>query len=113
MVYSVQSAVYSVTMFAIIKSAEFDAWLRGLKDRRAMMRIQARLDRVALGNLGDVEPVGEGVSELRIHYGPGYRLYFLQQGTVLVVMLCGGDKSSQQRDIKCAKRLAQAWRKEP
>ncbi len=74
------------------------------------MRILARLDRLVLGNLGDVCPVGHGLSELRIHYGPGYRLYCMQPGMNVVVMLCGGDKSSQPRDIEQAKIIAKDWR---
>lgn len=97
-------------MFEIIQSATFARWLATLKDRQARMRIHARLDRVALGNFGDAEPIGEGLSELRIHHGPGYRLYYMQRGMRVVVMLCGGDKSSQARDIEQAKRIAQEWR---
>ncbi len=74
------------------------------------MRIHARLDRMALGNFGDAQPVGEGLTELRIHYGPGYRLYCMRRGTYVAVMLCGGDKSSQSRDIEQAKIIAQDWR---
>ncbi len=74
------------------------------------MRILARLDRVAMGNFGDTQPVGGGLTELRIHHGPGYRLYCMQRGMRLVVMLCGGDKSSQSRDIERAKIIAQDWR---
>ena len=74
------------------------------------MRILARLDRVALGNFGDAQPIGGGLTELRIHYGPGYRLYCMQCGMRVVVMLCGGDKSSQSRDIEQAKIIAQDWR---
>ena len=77
------------------RTTVFDEWLRGLKDRRARAAILSRLDRLALGLFGDIEPVGAGVSELRIHYGPGYRVYFMHRGPVLVVLLCGGDKSSQ------------------
>lgn len=69
----------------------------------------ARLDRLAFGHAGDVAPVGEGISELRIHHGPGYRVYFQRRGDTIVVLLCGGDKSTQQRDIKTAKRLAKEW----
>jgi len=97
-------------MFEIIQSATFARWLAHLKDHQARMRIHARLDRVALGNFGDAEPIGEGLSELRIHHGPGYRLYCMQRGMRVVVMLCGGDKSSQARDIEQAKRIAQEWR---
>ena len=81
----------------------FVEWLRGLNDRQARTRIEARLARVAVGNLGDVEPVGEGVMELRIDWGPGYRVYFGRIGQVVVLLLCGGDKRTQQRDIKHAK----------
>jgi putative addiction module killer protein len=88
-------------MFEIVQSATFSRWLGDLKDQKARMRIHARLDRLALGNYGDVRPVGEGLSELRIHYGPGYRV---------VVMLCGGNKSSQERDIEQAKIIAKDWR---
>ena len=73
-------------------------------------RIAARLDRLASGNPGDAQPVGDGVSELRINYGPGYRVYFIQRGPVLIILLCGGDKSSQDRDIKQAKVLAEQWK---
>ena len=78
-------------------------WLQGLNDRQARARIEARLARVAVGNLGDVEPVGEGVLELRIDWGPGYRVYFSRLGNVIVLLLCGGDKRTQQKDIKRAK----------
>lgn len=93
-------------MFEIIKSETFDSWFKGLRDRRAAARINARLRRVSLGNLGDVAPVGDGVSEMRIFYGPGYRIYFVQEGQALIVLLCGGDKSTQKKDIKRAKELA-------
>ena len=78
----------------------------GLRDRRAKARIQARIDRLELGHFGDVTPVGEGVSELRIFYGPGYRVYFVQRGPVVVILLSGGDKSTQDSDIVKAKELA-------
>ena len=81
----------------------FEAWLDDLKDKRAVARVLARLARVRLGNPGDCKPVGEGVSELRVDYGPGYRVYFGQQGQTLVVLLCGGDKRTQDRDIRLAK----------
>lgn len=97
-------------MVELIRSATFDRWLTGLQDRRAVARIVARLDRLAGGNPGDVQPVGNGVSELRIHYGPGYRVYFLQRGPVMIVLLCGGDKSSQEKDIIQAKALAAEWK---
>lgn len=97
-------------MKELIRSEVFDRWLSCLRDRRAVARITARLDRLATGNPGDVEPVGEGVSELRINYGPGYRVYFIQRGPVLVILLCGGDKSTQSKDIRQAKALAEQWR---
>lgn len=93
-------------MFEILKTKTFSRWLSGLRDRRAVARINARLRRVSAGNLGDVESVGDGVSELRIPYGPGYRLYFIRQGAAIIVLLCGGDKSTQRKDIALAKALA-------
>jgi putative addiction module killer protein len=97
-------------MAELIRSATFARWLSGLRDRRAVARIAARLDRLASGNPGDAQPVGDGVSELRINYGPGYRVYFIQRGPVLIILLCGGNKSSQDRDIKQAKALAAQWK---
>jgi len=97
-------------VFEIFQSATFAQWLGDLKDGQARMRILARLDRVVLGNFGDAQPVGEGISELRIHYGPGYRLYCLRSGVRVVVVLCGGDKSSQARDIEQAKAIAADWK---
>ena len=85
----------------------FADWLDGLADQVAVARIVVRIRRLELGNPGDVKPVGGGVSELRIDYGPGYRLYFSQRGSALVVLLCGGDKSNQKKDIALAKRMAQ------
>ncbi len=93
-------------MLEVRKTGAFEAWLMGLKDQRGKAKIVARIDRLALGNPGDVSPVGEGVSELRIHFGPGYRVYFVRRGKALVVLLCGGDKGSQERDIAQAKSLA-------
>ena len=93
----------------IIKSSVFNEWLSGLRDRKAAYRIKARLDRLACGNQGDAKPVGAGVSEIRIDHGPGYRVYFIQRGPVMVVILCGGDKSSQSDDIEQAKRLADVF----
>ena len=95
-------------MVEVRKTATFAEWLRGLRDLRAAARIQIRIDRLALGNPGDVRPVGEGVSELRIDYGPGYRIYILQRRAFALV-LWGGDKSSQEVDIAKAKRLAKEW----
>ncbi len=102
--------VYTLFMYEIVKSATFDHWLNGLRDARARVRIQARIDRLALGNAGDVKPVGDGLSELRIDYGPGYRVYYMQRGDVLIVLLCGGDKGTQTADIKRAKMIATEWR---
>ena len=90
------------------QTREFAAWFKALRDRRAKARIISRLDRVALGNLGDVKQVGGGVSELRVHAGPGYRLYFTQRGQRLVLLLCGGDKSSQRADIARARDIVVA-----
>ncbi len=90
-----------------IRSTEiFSKWFNNLKDRRARARIQARIDRVEMGNFGDVAPVGEGISELRIFYGPGYRVYFVQRNSVVVILLSGGDKTSQKSDIVKAKKIA-------
>jgi len=88
------------------QTAEYTQWFASLRDRLAKTRIDIRVRRLSLGNAGDVKPVGEGVSELRIDYGPGYRVYFVQQGIVLIVLLAGGDKSTQDRDIRVAKQLA-------
>lgn len=93
-------------MIEIRKTDAFVEWLDGLRDILARARVQARIERLAVGNPGDVEPVGEGVSELRINYGPGYRVYFKQRGRKLVILLAGGDKSTQAKDIKTALRLA-------
>lgn len=93
-------------MIEIRETVAFSEWLQALKDARAKARIAARTQRLAFGNPGDVRPVGEGVSELRIDYGPGYRVYYMQRGKVLIILLCGGDKSSQERDIKVALKLA-------
>lgn len=97
-------------MVEVLKSATFDRWLRKLKDRRAAARVQVRIDRLAAGNPGDVKPVGNGVSELRIDYGPGYRVYYLQDGDRLIVLLCGGNKASQDKDILAAKQIAEDWK---
>jgi len=92
-------------MLTISKSQSFDKWFDGLKDTKGRFRIQARIDRAELGNFGDCEPVGEGVSEMRIHFGPGYRVYFAQRGLLIVLLLVGGDKSTQAKDIKAAIKL--------
>ena len=94
-------------MIEIRKTEIFAKWLDGLHDIRARARILARIERLAAGNPGDVKPVGEGVSELRIGYGPGYRVYYKKHGQQVVILLAGGDKSTQTKDIKTALRLAQ------
>jgi len=99
-------------MIEIIRSAVFSDWLRELSDSRARVRVQVRIDRMAEGNLGDVKSVGDGLSEVRIDYGPGYRVYFTYHGRHLVILLCGGDKSSQRRDIKQASLIAKAWKEQ-
>ena len=93
-------------MYELRQTARFAAWLAGLRDERARARILKRLDRAGQGNLGDVAPVGGGVSEMRIFYGSGYRVYFVQRGSELIVLLCGGDKSTQRADIDEARALA-------
>jgi putative addiction module killer protein len=93
-------------MYTVYQTDEFLAWLDGLKDKRAQIRIAARLRQVEAGNLGDWQPIEGGVSELRVDFGPGYRLYFTRRGRVIIMMLNAGDKSSQQRDIRRALNLA-------
>ena len=93
-------------MKVIYTTEQFDNWLSNLRDQQAKRRVQARIDRAEDGNFGDCEPVGEGVSEMRIHYGPGYRVYFAQRGMEIVVLLAGGDKRTQAKDIKTALKLA-------
>ncbi|MFT3931156.1 MAG: type II toxin-antitoxin system RelE/ParE family toxin [Spongiibacteraceae bacterium] len=95
-----------MTTMEIRKTDFFAQWLDALRDLQARARIQVRIERLAAGNPGDVQAVGEGVSEMRIHCGPGYRLYFKQQGRELIILLAGGDKSTQANDIKTALRLA-------
>jgi putative addiction module killer protein len=93
-------------MFEIRQTAVFSAWLSKLRDGRAKAKIAARIDRLALGNPGDVKPVGHGVSEMRVDHGPGYRVYFVRRARIVIVLLCGGDKSSQAGDIKTAMSMA-------
>ena len=97
-------------MIELIKTDLFDRWLAGLRDLQARARIEVRIRRLSLGNPSDVKPVGEGLSELRIDYGPGYRVYFMRRGPLVVLLLCGGDKSSQKRDITLAKTIAAQWK---
>ena len=97
-------------MIEVLESATFKHWIQRLGDRAAVARINARLRNVSLGNKGDARAVGKGLFEMRVHCGPGYRLYCLRDGAT-VVLLCGGDKGSQRRDIERAGRLARHWRK--
>lgn len=99
-------------MITLRQTDVFAAWMAGLRDHRLRARIAARIDRLALGNPGDVQPVGAGISELRIHAGPGYRVYFVQRGATLIILLCGGDKSTQKADIQRAKVLASTLEEE-
>jgi putative addiction module killer protein len=98
-------------MLELKQTEQFQKWRTRLKDERTRAMIASRLDRLAYGHSGDAAPVGEGISELRIHYGPGYRIYFHQQGNTAVILLCGGNKSTQTKDIKAAKRLLDEWMK--
>jgi putative addiction module killer protein len=102
--------VYSCYVVEVVQSATFAKWLSKLGDRRARARVQVRIDRLALGHPGDVKSLGDGVSELRIDYGPGYRLYFARRGPIIIVLLCGGTKSTQQSDIRRAIEIAKNWR---
>jgi putative addiction module killer protein len=99
-------------MIQLKQTETFRKWRAKLKDDRAHALIASRLDRLAFGNAGDVKPVGHGVSELRIDHGPGYRIYFQMRGKTIIVLLCGGDKRTQKRDIEIAKRLAAEWSEE-
>lgn len=91
----------------IRQTTTYEKWFEALKDRNARMRINIRIRRLASGNPGDVKPVGNGISEIRINYGPGYRVYLIQKGNRLIILLCGGDKSTQSRDIKKAQELTE------
>jgi putative addiction module killer protein len=93
-------------MIQIQQTETYAKWFAGLRDRVARARIDIRIRRLSLGNAGDTKPVGEGVSELRVDHGPGYRIYFIQRGEVVIVLLAGGDKSTQDKDIRNAKALA-------
>ena len=100
---------FTVTMLEIFRSETFDRWLLGLRDPHARARIEARILRLSRGNPGDVKPVGSGVSEMRIDYGPGYRVYLARRGEFVVLLLCGGDKRTQQADIERAIEIAEDW----
>jgi len=99
-------------MFEILRSSDFDRWLSGLRDAKAKARLLLRFKQAAAGNLGDCRPVGDGVSEMRVHIGAGYRVYFMRTGNRIYLLLTGGDKDSQSRDIARAKELAAKWREE-
>ena len=99
-------------MNTLLRTAEFDRWLKGVRDRVAQARIAQRLDAAVIGHFGDCEPVGDGISEMRIHVGAGYRVYFTRRAAVVYVLICGGDKTSQQRDVKRAKQLLKLLPKE-
>lgn len=94
----------------MVQTDLFRAWLADLRDRRAAARILVRIARLADGNPGDVKPVGEGLSEMRIDHGPGYRVYFVRRGSILIIVLCAGDKATQDKDIRQAKALAKEWK---
>jgi putative addiction module killer protein len=93
-------------MIALVQTDDFAAWLAALRDDKGKAHILDRLNRATFGNFGECEPAGDGVSEVRIHFGPGYRVYFMRQGAVVYLLLCGGNKKSQRRDIAKAKRMA-------
>jgi putative addiction module killer protein len=93
-------------MIEVRRTKCYTEWVAGLKDRNAVARVDARIRRLSLGNTGDFKFVGDGICELRIDYGPGYRVYYVQRGKLIVILLCGGDKQSQDRDIKAAKAMA-------
>ena len=95
----------------LIRSDAYDDWLKHLRDERAKAHIYARVDRLENGNPGDVKPVGDGISEMRIHYGSGYRVYYKDTGKEIIILLCGGDKSTQQVDIAAAKKIAEQYGK--
>jgi putative addiction module killer protein len=99
--------VYSISMFEVKRTDAFDEWLKELRNSKGRTKIQARIDRLANGNPGDVGPIGEGLSEMRIDFGPGYRVYYARAGKTLYLLLCGGDKGSQDADIQNAHAM---WR---
>ena len=96
-------------MYELLKSSTFDAWLRGLRDRDAKARIEVRIRRLSLGNPGQFRSLKDGINELKIDHGPGYRVYYTFKGKTLILLLCGGDKSSQNKDIRLATEIAACW----
>lgn len=96
---------YSAGVIEFLRTAEFDTWLRALRDAKGKARIAARIRSAEAGNFGDCHAVGHGISEMRIHTGPGYRVYFARQGEIVYILICGGDKSTQRHDIKLAKTI--------
>lgn len=108
MVYFLYFLGYNIIVIEIRQTEIFSDWFKSLRDKRAKARISARIDRASMGNFGDCAPVGEGVSEMRIHYGTGYRVYFTQRGRELIIILAGGDKHTQDKDIKTALELARS-----
>ncbi len=101
--------VYYLAMLEIIKSESFDAWLRGLRDRQAKARIEVRIRRLSLENPGQYRSLKGGVCEMKVDYGPGYRVYYTYRNQTLVLLLCGGDKTTQDQDIKVALRILKQW----
>ena len=96
-------------MLKIVASKTFEKWLKGLRDQQAKARILDRIDRLPDGNFGDTKSIGDGINELRLHFGPGYRVYFMRSGDTIVILLNGGDKGSQKADIARAKSIAREW----
>jgi len=94
-------------MYQVYQTEFFENWFRNLKDQTAKDKIRIRIDRIEMGNLGDHHAIGDGVSEIRITYGPGYRLYYVMRGNEIIILLCGGDKGTQNKDIRKAKKMAQ------
>lgn len=103
---------YTLTMYTVKLAPTFEKWFSRLKDRVTRLRLARRIDRAASGNLGDVKPVGSGVYEMREDFGPGWRMYYIIKGDVLIVMLCGGDKATQQADIEKAQEIAATWKED-
>jgi putative addiction module killer protein len=103
--WNVSARIQSPSVNTFLRTAEFDAWLKALRDPIGTARVIARIRSAEAGNFGDCEPVGDGISEMRIHVGPGYRLYYYRKGDVVYLLLCGGSKSTQSKDIKLAKAL--------